>query len=119
MMATFDDARVLTEHSEAALQRVRSEYQRSLHEHKVSPVLLVEIKNLKENLRSALDFTAGLCSQSTVTANLTRRPISRTRWQRKRQVIFSAQSELKTTGTRSFAVTMFDPYEPPASGWWS
>lgn len=58
-MTHFDDAKALVEHSKAALVRVRSTYDQSLHEHQVSPTLLVEIKSLMENIRSALDFAAG------------------------------------------------------------
>lgn len=39
------------------LPRIRREYEASLQEKTVSPALLIEIKNLFENLKSALDFT--------------------------------------------------------------
>lgn len=58
-MSQFDDARALVEHSKQELEQIRAAYAGSLESQKISPALLVEIKNLMENLRSALDFSAG------------------------------------------------------------
>lgn len=57
-MSYFDDARVLVGHAKAELAKIEKVYADSLAEKEVKPTLLVEIKNLMENLRSALDFTA-------------------------------------------------------------
>ena len=57
-MTAFDDARSLVEHAEAALPKIRAAYDASLHSKEVSKSLLIEIKNICENLRSALDFAA-------------------------------------------------------------
>ncbi|HCY17387.1 MAG: hypothetical protein A2Z93_13335 [Curvibacter sp. GWA2_64_110] len=57
-VSQFDDARALVEHSKQELEKIRSAYAGSLKSQQISPVFLVEIKNLMENLRSALDFSA-------------------------------------------------------------
>ncbi len=54
----FEDAKVLIQHATAHLGRIRQAYEESLREKHIKPTLLVEIKNLMENLRSALDFSA-------------------------------------------------------------
>lgn len=54
----FEDARSLVRHAENHLPAIRDAYESSLRDKTVSVTLLVEIKNLLENLRSALDFTA-------------------------------------------------------------
>lgn len=40
------------------LKAIRAEYDRSLHAQKIDPALKIDIKNLCENLRSALDYIA-------------------------------------------------------------
>jgi hypothetical protein len=57
-MAYFDDANELVSHAKNALPRLEQDYQASLDEMTVKPVLLIDIKNIMENLRSALDFSA-------------------------------------------------------------
>ena len=63
-MKQFDDARELTKHARDAFAKIEQAYRESLHDKEVKPRLLVEIKNVMENLRSALDFAAhGLFSK--------------------------------------------------------
>ncbi|MFA5032551.1 MAG: hypothetical protein WC614_05980 [bacterium] len=63
-MSYFDDAKSLVEHASNQFSEIRSIYEQSLHEKSIKSELSIEIKNLMENLRSALDFTAhGLFSK--------------------------------------------------------
>ena len=57
-MTHFDDAKTLVEHCEQTLSAVDAEYKASLSTREVRKTLLIKIKNLMENLRSALDFCA-------------------------------------------------------------
>ena len=57
-MAAFDDAKALLLHAAAELPKIRKAYDDSLHSKTINSVLLVEIKNFVENLRSSLDFAA-------------------------------------------------------------
>lgn len=57
-MAHFDDAQALLSQSELQLASIQAAYEASLEKKEVSPELLIAIKNLMENLRSALDFAA-------------------------------------------------------------
>jgi hypothetical protein len=57
-MAYFDDAKELVAHANGEIPKLQAAYDESLTETKVKPKLLVEIKNVMENLRSALDFAA-------------------------------------------------------------
>lgn len=57
-MAAFDDAEHLTTHAQVELVAIKNAYEESLSSKTISPKLLIEIKNLFENLRSALDFSA-------------------------------------------------------------
>jgi hypothetical protein len=57
-MAYFDDAKALVEHAANELPKLQAAYDGSLSERSVKPTLLIEIKNLMENLRSAMDFAA-------------------------------------------------------------
>ena len=57
-MSAFDDAKELIRHAEGVFVKIRQAYEASLHAKVVSTTLRVEIKNLLENLRSALDFAA-------------------------------------------------------------
>jgi|WetSurMetagenome_2_1015567.scaffolds.fasta_scaffold325202_1 hypothetical protein len=57
-MAFFDDAKALVLHAEAKLSELQEAYDESLSEKSVKATLLIEIKNVMENLRSALEFSA-------------------------------------------------------------
>ena len=57
-MSHFDDVKDLVAHAEDDLIKIRKAYDESLSEQSVKRNLLIDIKNLMENLRSALDFTA-------------------------------------------------------------
>jgi hypothetical protein len=57
-MSHFDDAKALVQHARDTFKRVEAAYAQSLSEKIVKPSLLIEIKNLMENLRSALDYSA-------------------------------------------------------------
>lgn len=57
-MSYFDDAKKLVKHAGNQFGKIKKVYEQSLHEKSIKPELLIEIKNLMENLRSALDFTA-------------------------------------------------------------
>jgi len=57
-MAYFDDAKALLEHVATELPKLQKAYDDSLTANSVKPTLLIEIKNVMENLRSALDFSA-------------------------------------------------------------
>lgn len=57
-MSQFDDAQSLIQHAEKELPKIRQAYQESLSSKTISALLLVEIKNVCENLRSSLDFAA-------------------------------------------------------------
>ena len=57
-MGYFDDAQELIEYTRDRLPEVKSAYEAALSDKEIKPKLLIEIKNLMENLRSALDFTA-------------------------------------------------------------
>ncbi len=57
-MTQFDDARELIIYSEAKLQVICTLHEECLEEQTIKPILLIEIKNFMENLRSALDYCA-------------------------------------------------------------
>ena len=57
-MSAFDDAKSLIQHAEAELPKIRRAYEESLSTKAIGALLLVEIKNVCENLRSSLDFAA-------------------------------------------------------------
>src|SRR5438128_1534615 len=57
-MSHFDDAKNLVAHAKSKLPELEKAYQESLAEHTVKPALLIDIKNITENLRSALDYAA-------------------------------------------------------------
>ena len=57
-MSHFDDAKLLVRHAKNRISEIKKEYDDSLEKMNVEPSLLVDIKNLMENLRSALDFAA-------------------------------------------------------------
>lgn len=57
-MDNFDDAKNLIIHSKEMIKKIEISYSESLNEKEIRKSLLIDIKNLMENLRSALDFTA-------------------------------------------------------------
>ncbi|HEY1030787.1 MAG TPA: hypothetical protein VGD89_03385 [Flavipsychrobacter sp.] len=57
-MKYFDEAKELLAHSENSLKAIENDYKKSLNDKNVNSTLLISIKNLMENLRSALDFVA-------------------------------------------------------------
>jgi hypothetical protein len=57
-MGHFQDARALVAHCRQAILRLEGAYRDSLTERAVKTSLLIEIKNVMENLRSALDYSA-------------------------------------------------------------
>ena len=57
-MAYSDDAKELVNHAKSALPKLEQDYRSSLCEKTVKAGLLIDIKNIMENLRSALDFSA-------------------------------------------------------------
>lgn len=57
-MGLFEDAQALVDHAREDLAKIGKVYSESLEAKEVKGHLLVEIKNLLENLRSALDFAA-------------------------------------------------------------
>ena len=57
-MTYFDDAKALVEHAANEVPRLKQAYDASLHQQSIQPALQIEIKNIMENLRSALDFAA-------------------------------------------------------------
>ena len=57
-MGYFDEARQLVEHSRDRFSEIQSAYEASLSDQEIKPKLLIDIKNLMENLRSAMDFAA-------------------------------------------------------------
>lgn len=63
-MSQFDEAQELIEHAKGKMVAIKQTYEESLNQKSIKPVLLIEIKNFMENLRSALDFVArGLYSK--------------------------------------------------------
>ena len=56
-MAHFDDAQELVNHAKSALPKLEQDYHSSRHEKLIKAGLLI-IKNIMENLRSSLDFSA-------------------------------------------------------------
>jgi|688.fasta_scaffold658399_1 hypothetical protein len=57
-MKQFEDAKTLVEHSRNQLSKLRILYDSSLDNKSVDQSLLIEVKNLCENLRSSLDILA-------------------------------------------------------------
>lgn len=57
-MTYFDDAKALVEHAANEVPKLEQAYNASLSQQCVQVALLIEIKNVMENLRSALDFAA-------------------------------------------------------------
>jgi len=57
-MSYFNDTKKLIKHAENQFGKIKKIYEQSLREKSIKSELLIEIKNLMENLRSALDFTA-------------------------------------------------------------
>lgn len=57
-MDAHKDAIALVDHASDELARIRAAYEQALSAQSVSPALLIAIKNLCENLRSALDFVS-------------------------------------------------------------
>lgn len=57
-MDAYKDAIALVDHASDELTKIRTAYEQALLAQSVSPALLIAIKNLCENLRSALDFVS-------------------------------------------------------------
>lgn len=57
-MGYLEDAKSLVSKGERELGELKKAYERSLSSQNISAELLIDIKNLMENLRSALDYTA-------------------------------------------------------------
>ena len=65
-LALFIQAMELVKHAKNQLHNIQPVYQNSLNNKEIDSHLLIEIKNLMENLRSALDFTARALHQKHV-----------------------------------------------------
>ena len=116
-MAYFDDARDLVAHATEKLAELREAYDQSLREQSVKRTLLIEIKNLMENLRSALDFSAhglfdkyGQSSKGTVKAYFPYARLSQT------QAEFQASQRIETcipglSASRPDIVTKLESYQ--------
>ena len=57
-MNSFDEAKNFVRHSKEMLPQLEAAYEISLHNQKIERNLRINIKNLMENLRSALDYSA-------------------------------------------------------------
>lgn len=57
-MPHFDDAKALVNYAKGALLQLEYVYRSSLDEKALKPALFIDIKNIMENLRSALDYSA-------------------------------------------------------------
>jgi len=57
-MEYFEDAKELLTHAQESFAKIEKVYKDSLSEKKIKVHLLIEIKNLMENLRSSLDYSA-------------------------------------------------------------
>ncbi len=57
-MSYFNDAGDLIEHSKDKFKVIANVYKKGLSKKEIDRFLLIEVKNLMENLRSALDYTA-------------------------------------------------------------
>ncbi len=57
-MGHFEDAKELVQYARGQFAQIKSAYEASLADQDIKPQLLIGIKNLMENLRSALDFAA-------------------------------------------------------------
>lgn len=57
-MGYFEDAKQLVQYAKDQFPQIEEAYNISLEDLEIKPKLLIEIKNLMENLRSALEFTA-------------------------------------------------------------
>jgi hypothetical protein len=57
-MDAYKDAIALVDHASEELTKIHAAYEQALSSQSVSPALLIAIKNLCENLRSALDFVS-------------------------------------------------------------
>ncbi len=49
-MSYFDDALELVKHAKNEFEKIKRSYEQSLHKKSIEPELLIEIKNLMENL---------------------------------------------------------------------
>jgi len=52
----FTEAKALIEHSRGSFENFKSEYDECLRKKTIQKTLLIDIKNILENLRSALDY---------------------------------------------------------------
>lgn len=57
-MDYFQNAIELINHSKGSLEKIKKVYEESINDKTIKPILLIEIKNFMENLRSALDYSA-------------------------------------------------------------
>jgi hypothetical protein len=57
-MGQFEEAKELIKHAKSSYLSIQNVYQKSLTQKEISTELLIEIKNIMENLRSALDYSA-------------------------------------------------------------
>lgn len=57
-MDYFQSAKELIDYANESYSKIKKSYNDSLHDKKIKPTLLIEIKNFMENLRSALDYCA-------------------------------------------------------------
>jgi hypothetical protein len=70
-MSQFHDAKELISHSRAKLETIRRLHDKCVKEQTIDPLLLIDIKNFMENIRSALDYCA--CALFTKYGHCNRR----------------------------------------------
>ena len=125
-MAHFDDAKELVNHAKIALLKLERDYQSSLHEKTIEAALLIDIKNIMENLRSALDFSAhGLFTKYGTSPKANPKIYFPYAALRQTQVAFQAANRIETcipgiTASRPDILTRLESYQhysDPANRW--